>query len=214
MKIYKLIRKIFLKERASSEDYIHFLKKCGVFVGEDVVIFRPFNTVIDVQNPHLLSIGNHVMITGPATILTHDYSWSVLKRKYGVICGNQRRTVIGNNVFIGWGSIILGGSIIGDNVIIGAGSVVSGVINSDSVYAGNPAKKIMSLEEYYAKRKQRQLDEAYTYANEYKKRFGAYPSEDKLDEYFYLFSYGHNLNANCSIMLRSNSVIMVNLLSL
>lgn len=194
MKIFKMIKKLFLKERASSEEYVRFLKKCGVLVGEDVVIFRPFNTVIDVQNPHLLSIGNHVMLTGPVTILTHDYSWSVLKRKYGVICGNQRKTIIGNNVFIGWGSIILGGSTIGNNVIIGAGSVVSGVIESDSVYAGNPARKIMSLDEFYGRRQQRQLDEAYTYVIEYKKRFGYYPSEDKLDEYFYLFSNGYNLN--------------------
>lgn len=40
-------------------------------------------------------------MTGPVTILTHDYSWSVLKKKYGIIYGNQRKTVIGNNVFIG-----------------------------------------------------------------------------------------------------------------
>lgn len=42
-------------------------------------------------------------MTGPVTILTHDYSWSVLKKKYGIIYGNQRKTVIGNNVFIGGG---------------------------------------------------------------------------------------------------------------
>lgn len=194
MNVYKMIRKLFLKERASSEDYICFLKSRGVLIGEDVVIFRPFNTVIDAQNPHLLSIGNHVMMTGPVTILTHDYSWSVLKKKYGVILGNQRKTVIGNNVFIGWGAMVLGGSVIGDNVIIGAGSVVSGVIESDSVYAGNPAKKMMPLEEFLNKRQKRQLDEAYTYVLEYKKRYGTYPTEDKLDEYFYLFSDGYNLN--------------------
>ena len=49
-------------------------------------------------------------MTGPVTILTHDYSWSVLKKKYGIIYGNQRKTVIGNNVFIGGGATILGGS--------------------------------------------------------------------------------------------------------
>ena len=127
--------------RATAETYIKYSRSKGVKVGENVKIFRPFNTTIDVQNPHLLTIGNDVQITGPVTILTHDYSWSVLKKKYGIIYGNQRKTVIGNNVFIGGGATILGRSHIGDNVIIGANSVVSGNVDSNSVYAGNPARK-------------------------------------------------------------------------
>lgn len=67
--------------------------------------------------------------------------------------GDQRKTVIGSNVFIGWGATILAGKRIGDNTIIGANSVVSGIIEGDSVYAGNPAQKIMSLDDYYQKRK-------------------------------------------------------------
>ena len=80
--------------RATSISYIGHLKKIGVRVGNDVILFRPMNTTIDIQNPHLLKIGSHVMITGPVTILTHDYSWSVLKKKYGEILGNQQETVI------------------------------------------------------------------------------------------------------------------------
>lgn len=97
------IKKLVLGHRASSEAYINFLRKQGIKVGTNVKLYRPFNTTIDFQNPHLLTIGNDVQITGPVTILTHDYSWSVLKKKYGYIYGNQRKTEIGNNVFIGWG---------------------------------------------------------------------------------------------------------------
>lgn len=137
-----LLKRILFGYKATSESYIAHLRKMGMSIGEDVILFRPFNTTIDEKNPHMISIGSHVMITGPVTILSHDYSWSVLKGKYGDILGNQRRTIIGDNVFIGWGATILGGSFIGDNVVIGAGSVVSGIIDSDSVYAGNPAKKL------------------------------------------------------------------------
>lgn len=174
--------------KATEESYIRHLKKIGVKVGKNVRIYRPFNTTIDIQNPHLLTIGNDVQITGPVTILTHDYSWCVLKKKYGYIYGNQRKTVIGNNVFIGWGATILGGSHIGNNVIIGANSVVSGTVESNSVYAGNPARKLMSLEEFKEKRKKKQLEEAKDYVLEYKKRFGKFPPEEDLDEYFYLFN--------------------------
>ena len=181
------IKVFVLGYRATSNSYIKHLKKIGVKIGDDVVLFRPFNTTIDTQNPHLLKRGNHVMMTGPVTILTHDYSWSVLKRKYGEILGNQKETIIEDNVFIGWGGTILAGSHIGSNSIIGAGSIVSGKLDGNAVYAGNPAHKIMSLEDYYKKRKEKQLSEAVNYVKKYKDSFGYNPPINKLDEYFYLF---------------------------
>ena len=97
MSIVNKFKKILIGYKSSSEGYVEYLRSIGVSVGQNVEIFRPFNTTIDTQNPHLLTIGNDVQITGPVTILTHDYSWSVLKRKYGYIYGNQRKTVIGND---------------------------------------------------------------------------------------------------------------------
>lgn len=52
---------------------------------------------------------------------------------------------IGNNVWIGGGSIILPGVTIGDNVTIGAGSVVTKSIPSDSLAVGNPARVVRKL---------------------------------------------------------------------
>lgn len=101
MNVKNWIKFKVLGYKATSDSYINHLRKIGVSVGKGVKIYRPFNTTIDVQAPHLLSIGNYVQITGPATILNHDYSWSVIKRKYGYIYGSQRKTIIGNNVFIG-----------------------------------------------------------------------------------------------------------------
>ena len=93
--------------RAYSDTYIKELRSKGAVIGEDVTIHYPMRTVIDATAPHLITIGNHVNITGPATILTHDYSWSVVKGKTGEILGNQKPVVIGDNVFIGWGATIL-----------------------------------------------------------------------------------------------------------
>ena len=58
---------------------------------------------------------------------------------------------IGNNCFIGAKAIILPGVSIGDNVIVGAGSVVTKNIPSNVVVAGNPAKIIMSIDEFTQK---------------------------------------------------------------
>lgn len=48
-------------------------------------------------------------------------------------------STIGNNVYIGAGSVILAPITIGDNVTIGAGSVVTKNIPDNAVVAGNPA---------------------------------------------------------------------------
>ena len=184
--IKTIVKKLIYGYACDSDSYIAFLKKKGAKIGEDVNIFHIRNTHIDEVNPHLLTIGNHVNIVG-SCILTHDYSWSVIKTKTGKILGNQQEVKIGNNIFIGYGSIILGGSEIGDNVIIGAHSVVSGKVESDSVYAGVPDRKICSLSDFIVKRDRKQLDEAVNVVKKYNSAFHAIPPIEVLHEYFYLF---------------------------
>lgn len=54
--------------------------------------------------------------------------------------------VIGNNVWIGGGAIILPGVSIGDNAVIAAGAVVTKNIAANTLVAGNPAKFIRIIE--------------------------------------------------------------------
>ncbi|WP_171205654.1 CatB-related O-acetyltransferase [Ruegeria sp. HKCCA0235A] len=51
-----------------------------------------------------------------------------------------RDTLVGNDVWIGYGALIMPGASIGDGAIIGAGSVVRGTIPPYSVVTGNPAE--------------------------------------------------------------------------
>lgn len=50
--------------------------------------------------------------------------------------------IIGNNVWIGGGAIILPGVTIGDNVVIGAGSVVTKDIRDNMIAHGNPCRVV------------------------------------------------------------------------
>lgn len=53
-----------------------------------------------------------------------------------------KEVVIGNDVWIGHGAIILGGLTIGNGAIIAAGSVVTKSVEPYAIVAGNPAKMI------------------------------------------------------------------------
>lgn len=195
----KLIKKLLYKHRFSSDTYIDYLRKKGVEIGEDCTIYSPKNTIIDEQYPWMITIGDHVRITEGVIILTHDYSWSVLKRlnlknQSGAILGASGKVNIGNNVFIGMNTVILRNVNIGNDVIIGAGSIVSKDCESGWVYAGNPAKKIMPVSEFYKKRKEKQLEEARELAVQYRNRFGEYPTKEIFHEYFMLFCNENELN--------------------
>lgn len=183
----KLLRKIVYREKADSQSYIKWLRGKGVQVGEDVSVYAPMKTLLDTTCPWLLTIGDHVRITEGVTILTHDYSWSVLKRypkEKGIILGAQSPVTIGNNVFIGMHATITRGVTVGDNVIIGTGSVVTKDCEANWVYAGNPARKIMTVEDYLQKRKNLQFQEAREMARIYLKKFGGYPPKEVFSEYF------------------------------
>ena len=115
----------------------------GLTVGDHCYIDP--KAFIDGVFPWMISIGNNCRITVNVTILAHDSSTAALLgvTKVGSVS-------IGNNCFIGAGSIILPNVHIGNNVIIGAGSVVTHDIPDNSVAVGTPAKVITSTANFSA----------------------------------------------------------------
>ena len=187
MILRNLILRIVYPDRYSSDAYIKFLKSKGCSIGDNVKFFNPIKTIVDVTRPHLVSIGDYCKVAGGVIILSHDYSRSVLRIKYNEIIGEAGITRIGKNVFIGMNAIILMGVHIGSNVIIGAGSVVTYDIPDDTVAAGNPAKVIMSLDEYYKKRKEKTIEEAKEYAREIYRKTKRTPSIHDMDGFYPLY---------------------------
>ncbi|KDB08745.1 transferase hexapeptide repeat containing protein [Burkholderia sp. lig30] len=95
-----------------------------------------------------VTIGNEVLMGANVSVFDTDF--------HPIAATNRRHSddiekigvapvVIGNNVFIGVGSIILKGTQIGDDSVVGAGSVVHGVFPERVILAGNPAKVIGSV---------------------------------------------------------------------
>lgn len=184
--IKKFIKRLIWRHQADSQVYVKWLKKQGCEVGGGVHFIDPRNSWVDISRPWMVKIGNNVTITSGVTILTHDYGWSVMKAVYGDVIGNAKPAIIGNNVFIGMGTFILGGAKIGNNVIIGANSTVSGVIPDNCVVAGNPAKVICTLDEYKEKRESLICDETKIMLEMYYEKYNKIPSEDILYEHFWI----------------------------
>lgn len=79
-------------------------------------------------------------ITRDVKLVAHDHS---VYRIVGAENDNGRgKIIIGKNVFIGVGAIILRNVTIGENSIVGAGSVVVKDVPANVVVAGNPAKVV------------------------------------------------------------------------
>ena len=132
----------------SKRSPINYARSIGVQVGENCRLISIKSGVGTFgSEPYLVSIGDHVTVAGGVQFVTHDGGVWVFREKepdidvFGPI-------KIGNNVFIGFNSILMPGVTVADNVVIGAGSVVASDVPPNSVVAGVPAKVIKTIDEY------------------------------------------------------------------
>lgn len=176
-------------EGIDSEEYVDYLRKKGVRVGNNVHFRHPSHTSIDTTRPCLVEFGNDLDINENFTVLTHDFGSFVFRGYYKDFVNSSGKVKIGNNIVFGRDVTILKGVSIGDNCIIGAGSIVSKSIPANSVAVGSPARVVCTLDEYYKKRKSLQFSEAIEYAKELAKSKGCvdYLTIDNFTEEWVLF---------------------------
>ncbi len=129
-----LLKKIFI----INVFILKFLKFfCGLDIspktqiGEGLVLFHPQNIVIN---------GDSVL--GANVMLKHNVT---IGNKVDAVTGKHVSPVIGNNVELSPGVIVLGNVEIGDNAVIGAGSIVVKNIAANTIAVGNPAKVIKEV---------------------------------------------------------------------
>ena len=123
-----------------------YYKRQGLQIEDDcsLISMPAFGT-----EPYLISIGHHVTITDDVTFITHDGGTRVFRNqpeyRYVIRYG---RITIHDNCFIGIGTTIMPGVTIGPNAVVGACSLIAKDVPPNTVVAGNPARVLMSLEEY------------------------------------------------------------------
>lgn len=91
-----------------------------------------------------IEFGNYILI-GPNVAFTgkDDHTFNIPEKTiWDSPRGDTLRTIIGNDVWIGYGAIILAGVSIGDGSIIAAGSVVTKDVSPCTIVGGNPARAL------------------------------------------------------------------------
>ena len=116
-------------------------------IGENVYIGKYCSLETDIEIGNAVLIGNNVGLIGK---YDHDYSYLGKSIKdspwigdaYYQFKGKGLKIVIENDVWIGYGSIIVSGVHIGRGAIVASGSVVLNDVEPYSIVAGNPAREI------------------------------------------------------------------------
>lgn len=186
----KYLANIFKKIHTycSQSAYIEYLRDCGVSIGKNFLISGGHRSVlIDLTRPSLITIGDNVCVNRNFTLMTHDFVSGVFREQFHDFLPSSGVVHIGNNVRFGVNCTVLKGVHIGDNCYIGAGSVVSSDIPAGSIANGVPCRVVGTIDAFYRFREKECLEEAFIYAKSIETRFRRRPIVDDFREEFVFF---------------------------
>lgn len=135
---YEIIRSLFgsCGEKAFIEPQFRCDYGYNIYLGEN--FYGNFNCVfLDVNT---ITIGRDALLGPNIQLYTATHPVDPKIRKSGLELGYP--ITVGDNVWIGGGTIVCPGVSIGDNAVIGAGSVVTKDIPANMVAVGNPCVPI------------------------------------------------------------------------
>jgi len=112
----------------------------GIISIGDNVLISPGCQIIAATS---ITIADNCMLAGHVYI--SDSDWHGLYDRT-TLPDTSTPVVIEDNVWIGYGAVLLKGITIGRNAVVGAGAVVSQSVPPHTIVAGNPARKIKELD--------------------------------------------------------------------
>jgi acetyltransferase-like isoleucine patch superfamily enzyme len=120
-------------------EYAEFVRRHGGLhsMGEACSILP--NTVF--ADPALVRLGNNVHFSSCA-LIGHDGCVAMLNHAYGAKLESVGKIDIRDNVFIGYGAIVMPNVTIGPNAIVAAGAVVTRDVAEGDIVGGVPARPI------------------------------------------------------------------------
>ena len=124
-----LYRALYLETQAAGE----------IVIGDDVVISRGVHLVAFTQ----IRIGTGSMLGEYSSLRDANHQFPAIPNTMLRDSGHDSAAIIlGNNVWVGRGAVILAGVTVGDNAVIAANAVVTKTVPANVVVAGVPARVI------------------------------------------------------------------------
>ena len=192
MKFLQIIKRIKWRLALTNEiRFIKYLREQGIVIGEKCHFGDPKTITIDLTRPYLVEIGDSVRMNKGFTLLTHDFTTSTLQNVYNEFIPSSGKVKIGNNVYFAQKCTVLKGVTIGNNCIIGYGSLITKDIPDNSVVNGIPARVVCTIEEYYKKRKEKSLKEAFEMIRVFEEKYKRSPLLSELQEEYFFFVSGN-----------------------
>lgn len=148
VKIGKNVRLDIKSFNVEIEEGFELYNNCVVEVGDEARLKIGkgclFSYGVVLQCMQSVEIGNYVQLGEYTSLRDTSHSFSDVSNPMKFQEDVSKRIVIGDDVWIGRGCIILPGTEIGRGVIIGANSVVKGELQDYGVYVGTPVRLIKS----------------------------------------------------------------------
>ena len=139
----KIIRKLVNLYRRCFWSFSKQAQFAGVEMGTDNFIASHFWST----EPYLIRIGSNCAITEGCKLFTHG--GGRICRRFAPTFDAFGKVVLGDYVYLGTNTLVMPGVTIGNNVLVAAGSVVTKSVPDNVVVAGNPAKYICSVQDFY-----------------------------------------------------------------
>jgi acetyltransferase-like isoleucine patch superfamily enzyme len=89
-----------------------------------------------------ISIGEDCLLAPHVTVVSENHNFDDAGDVIRAQGETRARTMIGNDVWIGAGAVILGGACIGDGAVVAAGAVVRGNVEPFQIVGGVPARAL------------------------------------------------------------------------
>jgi acetyltransferase-like isoleucine patch superfamily enzyme len=103
--------------------------ECDAEIGQNVIMANQV-AFVGRYDHHFRHVGTPTRLS--RQIRDPDYDWK----------GSDIKVTVGDDVWIGYGAIILSGVTIGEGSVVAAGSVVTKNVEAYTIVGGNPARKI------------------------------------------------------------------------
>ncbi|OJF96786.1 acyltransferase [Pararhizobium antarcticum] len=113
-------------------------QKGSIVLGDNVSI-NPYSILYGLGG---ITIGDHVRIAAQVVIVSFDHNYQDRKKPITMQGVTLKPIVIEDDVWIGAGAKILGGSYVARGCIIGANAVVKGRTEPYGIYVGSPAVRL------------------------------------------------------------------------